>query len=157
MTFADVPQETGLIYDPDSEHGIRRTRTGVNFTCLASDGTSMDAQAERDRISALAVSAAYEEVWISPMARSHLQATGLDNKARKQYRYHADWTAHHARMKFDKLIDFSKTLPCLHRWIASRLRGGVGDLDATLAASLALIDRAPLRFGNSNYSRKNGS
>ena len=28
-------------------------------------------------------------VWISPLANSHLQATGRDQRGRKQYRYHA--------------------------------------------------------------------
>lgn len=77
-----------LVYYPDSEPGIRRRRQGRGFSYLAPDGTRIDAREERNRIEALAVPPAYEDVWICPLPAGHLQATGRDARLRKQYRYH---------------------------------------------------------------------
>ena len=157
MTFADLARNVDLVYYPDSEPGIRRKRAGRGFSYVAPDGTRIDDKDERRRIAAIAVPPAYDDVWISPLLRGHLQATGQDDRARKQYRYHADWTQHHAQLKFDKLLGFADSLPSLRRWIADRLRGEVGDRDMAIAATLALIDRASLRVGHSIYTEENGS
>lgn len=147
----------GLVFYPDSEPGITRRRAGRGFSYRAPDGTRIDNEAERARIASIAVPPAYDDVWISPMLQGHLQATGLDDKARKQYRYHADWTQHHSQLKFDKLLGFAESLPRLRRWIESRLRGEIGERETAVAAVLALIDRASLRIGNSCYTEENGS
>ncbi len=157
MAFADIPKGCDLVYYPDSEPGIRRRRAGRGFSYTAADGTRIEDKAERARLAALAVPPAYTDVWISPMLKGHLQATGFDDRARKQYRYHADWTLHHANRKFDTLAGFAETLPRLRRWIESHLRGEAGDFDTALAATLALIDRASLRVGNAVYAADNGS
>ena len=157
MSFTDIPKGADLVYYPDSEPGIRRRRAGRGFSYTGPDGTRIDQKDERARIAALAVPPAYADVWISPLIRGHLQATGYDERARKQYRYHADWTEHHAQLKFGKLVEFAEALPRLRRWIADRLRGDVGDFDTALAATLALIDRASLRVGNSVYAAENGT
>ncbi|MCF7698224.1 DNA topoisomerase IB [Loktanella sp. M215] len=157
MACSDIAKAADLVYYPDSEPGIRRRRAGRGFSYTAADGTRIDDTAERDRIAAIAVPPAFEDVWISPLLRGHLQATGLDDRERKQYRYHADWTEHHAQLKFEKLAAFAESLPQLRRWIGSRLRGPIGDRDTAVAATLALIDRASLRVGHSVYTEENGS
>ncbi|WP_394155342.1 DNA topoisomerase IB [Loktanella salsilacus] len=157
MSFADIARTAGLVYYPDTEPGIKRRRAGRGFSYTAPDGTRIDDKDERARIAAIAVPPAYGDVWISPMLRGHLQATGLDDKERKQYRYHADWTDHHAQLKFDKLVGFAQTLPKLRRWITTNLRGDAGAHDTAIAATLALIDRASLRVGHSVYTAENGS
>ncbi|SEP69341.1 DNA topoisomerase-1 [Loktanella sp. DSM 29012] len=157
MSFADLQGQTDLIYYPDSEPGIRRRRAGRGFSYLAPDGTRIDDQAERARIGALGIPPAYDDVWICPLDLGHLQATGFDEKDRKQYRYHAEWTELHARLKFDCLNELADRLPALRRWIETRLRGDVGDFETALAATLALIDRASMRVGHSTYSSENGS
>lgn len=157
MACADIAKAAKLVYYPDSEPGITRRRAGRGFSYTAADGTRIDDVAERDRIAAIAVPPAYENVWISPLLRGHLQATGLDDRARKQYRYHADWTEHHSQLKFEKLASFAESLPQLRRWIGSHLRNPIGERDTAVAATLALIDRASLRVGHSCYTEENGS
>lgn len=157
MSFADIAQIAGLVYYPDTEPGIKRRRAGRGFSYTAPDGTRIDNKDERARIAAIAVPPAYGDVWISPMLRGHLQATGLDDRERKQYRYHADWTEHHAQLKFEKLVAFAQTLPKLRRWIGTHLRGAAGERETAIAATLALIDRASLRVGHSVYTAENGS
>ena len=78
-------------------------------------------------------------------------------KARKQYRYHADWTALRASKKFDHLVDFGTALPGLRRRILRDLRNNdAGDRSFAIAAVLALIDRACLRIGSAATARENG-
>lgn len=91
-----------------------------------------------------------------PDPRGHLQATGRDDRKRKQYRYHADWTAFRARKKFAHLAAFGAALPSLRQRILRDLRDHeAGDHDFAVAAILALLDRANLRVGNPDYARQN--
>lgn len=146
-----------LVYYPDDRPGVMRRRHGRGFTYLAPDGTRIDCPVQRRRFRALAVPPAYRDVWISPLENGHLQATGRDARARKQYRYHEEWAARRAARKFDRLGALGPRLPALRRWIASRLTGEAGDKDTAVAAALALIDRASLRPGNPEYASDNGS
>ncbi len=151
-----MPAAPDLIYYPDDRPGIRRRRQGRGFSYIAPDGTRIEQTGERRRIAALAVPPAYEDVWISPEPQGHLQATGRDARARKQYRYHPDWRAFRERCKFDRLADFGEALPGLRRRILRDLREGCpGDEEFATAAILALIDRACLRVGSLAYAREN--
>lgn len=151
----DLPD---LVYYPDDRPGITRRRCGRGFTYTAPDGTTIARGAERRRIEALAVPPAYEDVWISPRPNGHLQATGRDTRARKQYRYHPDWTEFRAQRKFDRLAEFGTVLPRLRRAILNDLRGhDPGDRAFALAAVLALLDRTAIRVGNADYARENRS
>ncbi|SEK24054.1 DNA topoisomerase-1 [Roseivivax marinus] len=145
-----------LIYYPDDRPGIRREKRGRGWSYIAPDGTRIEDRAERKRLNALAVPPAYEDVWICPEPLGHLQATGRDARARKQYRYHPDWTAYRARRKFEHLAAFGAALPGLRRRIQHDLREGeAGEQSFAIAAVLALIDRAHLRVGNPDYAREN--
>ncbi len=147
-----------LTYYPDSRPGIRRRRCGRGFSYTAPDGTRIDDSTERARIGALAVPPAYEDVWICPQANGHLQATGRDARARKQYRYHPEWTAFRAERKYGHLATFGAALPGVRRAILTQLRErDPGDKAFALAATLALLDRAGLRVGNADYAKENGS
>ena len=145
-----------LEYYPDTRPGIRRQRRGRGFSYIAPDGSRIGAGAARERIEALAVPPAWEKVWICPLDTGHLQATGRDSRARKQYRYHPDWSAFRAQRKFTHLADFGDKLPGLRRYILRRLRVlDAGDHDFAIAAVLALMDRASLRIGTPDYARAN--
>ncbi|MCB1341333.1 MAG: DNA topoisomerase IB [Pseudooceanicola sp.] len=155
MAPSDLP--AGLIWYPDSRPGIARRRAGRGFTYTGPDGTTIARGPERDRIEALAVPPAYDRVWISPRANGHLQATGLDTRARKQYRYHAKWSEAQSEQKFSLLPDFGRALPRIRRRIARDLAEEPGAETFALAAALLLIDRLSLRVGNEEYARENGS
>ncbi|NSX54009.1 DNA topoisomerase IB [Sulfitobacter sp. 1151] len=148
---------SGLIYYPDEKPGITRQKRGRGFSYLASDGTRVACKKMRARLNALAVPPAYQNVWMSPHDNGHLQATGRDDRNRKQYQYHPDWSAQRAQRKFDQLANFGETLPSLRRWIDDRLSGEVGEVETAVAAVLALIDRASLRVGHPDYTADNGS
>ena len=147
-----------LEYYPDTKPGIRRTRHGKGFSYFAPDGTRIERGPVRKRVVALAVPPAWEEVWICPRETGHLQATGRDVKARKQYRYHPDWSAFRDQQKFQQLAQFGEHLPSLRRRILRDLKNNeAGDHEFAVAAVLALMDRASLRVGTQDYARENGT
>ena len=149
---------TGLVYYPDDRPGISRRRAGRGWSYRAPDGTTIDDPQERSRINGLGVPPAYEDVWISPRRRGHLQATGFDARRRKQYRYHVDWSAWRSRTKFDHLPGFGEALPRVRRRIAGILADGeAGERDFAIAAALRLIDRVSIRVGNPLYRKINGT
>ncbi|MFQ1702097.1 DNA topoisomerase IB [Loktanella agnita] len=146
-----------LVYYPDDQPGIRRQKRGRGFSYLAPDGTTIDDKAERTRLAAMAVPPAYVDVWMCPLAHGHLQATGRDDRQRKQYRYHPDWTAAQAQVKFEKLIDFGHALPRIRRTVRRHLSEDAGEKTFALASAVAMIDRLSLRVGHDSYTRENGS
>lgn len=150
-----IPRRTGLVYYPDDRPGIRRERRGRGFSYLGPDGARIGDAAERARLNALAVPPAYEEVWISPRANGHLLATGQDERARKQYLYHPDWTAFRALKKFDRLVDFAALLPRIRRRYRRDLKAEPGERAFALAAVLAVIDRYAMRVGTPKYAEEN--
>lgn len=146
-----------LIYYPDSNPGITRRPRGRGFSYVGADGTVVTDRAERARLTALAVPPAYHDVWMAPVPNAHLLATGRDDRGRKQYRYHPDWTAARDQTKFDTLFEVGTALPPLRRWIAQNLKGRPGDQATAVAAVLALIDRGAMRPGDASYTEENGS
>jgi DNA topoisomerase-1 len=92
-----------------------------------------------------------------PLPHGHLQATGFDARARKQYRYHALWSEHRSGNKFDRLVEFAHCLPAIRDRVARDLRAAPGEARFALAAAVTLIDRLSLRVGNEEYARENGS
>jgi DNA topoisomerase-1 len=115
------------------------------------------AAAERARIARLGIPPAYERVWICPLPNGHLQATGIDARGRKQYRYHPDWAAWRGEAKYAQLPAFGAALGRLRRRVERDLGREAGDLAFSLAALTLLIDRAHLRVGGASYAAENGS
>ena len=64
---------------------------------------------------ALGVPSAWTEVWICPVGEGHLQATGRDAKARKQYRYHCRWRARRDQTKYAQMSAFGEALPVIRQ------------------------------------------
>ncbi|HEV2125397.1 MAG TPA: DNA topoisomerase IB, partial [Chloroflexota bacterium] len=84
-------EAAGLRYVSDSMPGLRRKKAGKSFTYVKSDGTKVTDEKTLARIKSLAIPPAWTDVWICTSPRGHLQATGRDDKGRKQYRYHPRW------------------------------------------------------------------
>ncbi|WP_299877822.1 DNA topoisomerase IB [uncultured Sulfitobacter sp.] len=146
-----------IVYVTDADPGISRRRRGRGFSYAAPDGTVIARGPIRERIEALAVPPAYEDVWICAQENGHLQATGRDSRNRKQYQYHPDWTAMRSETKFDNLVAFGQRLPAIRRRVLRDLQTDPGDLEFALAAAVDIIDRAALRVGHPEYSEQNGS
>jgi len=100
---------------------------------------------------------AWEQVWICPDARGHLQATGIDAAGRKQYLYHERWRELRDRRKFREMQEFGHALPGLRRAVADRL-GADGELDRERVAAGAtrLLDVGLFRVGSEQYADEDG-
>ncbi len=153
----EPPAPPGLVYVSDAAPGISRRRCGRGFAYHDPEGRPVPA-AERKRIAGLGIPPAYERVWICPLPNGHLQATGLDARARKQYRYHPDWSAWRGEAKYAQLPAFGAALGRLRRRLERDLAAEeAGDLEFSLAALTLLIDRAHLRVGGAAYAAQNRS
>ena len=114
--------EVGLIYSNDAQPGISRFKRGDSFHYQYPDGRPVKDEATLERIRSLAIPPAYEKVWICSSPKGHLQATGIDAKRRKQYRYHPRFREVREATKFAKLLDFAEALPT----IRERVRADLG-------------------------------
>ena len=73
--------------------GITRRIARGKWQYFLSDGTRLSAPDEIARLNAIALPPAYKDAWYSDDPRAHIQATGIDTKGRKQYRYHPEFRA----------------------------------------------------------------
>lgn len=87
----------------------------------------------------------------------HIQATGRDQKGRKQYRYHKDWHGGQDATKFARLLDFGRALPALRARVAEDMRAKGPTRARVLATVVDLLDRTLIRVGNAEYARGNDS
>jgi DNA topoisomerase IB len=119
--------------------------------------TRVDDGETLERIRALAIPPAWEDVWICPLPNGHIQAVGTDARGRKQYRYHEDWRRRRDREKFDQMLDFARALPRLRRRVARRLREREPTRERVLAGAVRLLDRGFFRIGGETYAEENSS
>ncbi len=147
-----------LRYIKDSIPGIKRERHGAKFVYFTPKGERISDKKEIDRINALAIPPAYSDVWISPLANGHLQATGRDSKNRKQYRYHSLWREIRQENKFISMIPFGKTLPLIRDHVDQQLNKPLAmDKDQIICAIIYLLDNHFIRIGNVEYEKQNHS
>jgi DNA topoisomerase I len=134
--------------------GIVRRRCGRGFTYQWSTGSKVADREVLDRIAALAIPPAWQEVWICPWPHGHIQAIGTDAAGRRQYRYHDDWRVQRDRAKFERVLDFARALPALREVVARDLAGrGLGQRRVT-ATGVRLLDIGCFRVGNAEYAEE---
>ena len=145
-----------LIYVNESGKGIVRIRKGKKFI-YSRDNKQVKDKQTLDRILKLAIPPSWINVWICSSPNGHLQATGLDLKHRKQYRYHAEWNALRNETKFHRLLDFGKVLPQLRKRVKKDILSGELSQQKVLATAIDLMDKTYIRVGNNSYEKMNGS
>jgi DNA topoisomerase-1 len=135
--------------------GIRRVRHARGFRYLEEDGTPIEDREVVERIRELAIPPAWEEVWICPHPRGHIQATGQDEAGRKQYLYHPAWREHRDREKYAAMERFARALPRMRAHTDDDLgrRGLVRE--RVLACSVRLLDLGFFRIGSERYAAEN--
>ncbi len=147
----------GLRYVHDTMKGIHRERIKDGFRYLGTDQQPIENPKELERIQHLGIPPAWEDVWISPTPRGHLQATGRDAKGRKQYRYHPKWRSLRDETKYTKMIAFGEALPLIRARVDHDLSLHGLTHDKALAVVVRLLDTTSIRVGNEEYARDNGS
>ncbi len=162
MTTADpvavaVAVDAGLRYVSDLKPGITRRRQGKGFSYRRADGSVVTDPKERARIDAIAIPPAWTDVWICLRPDGHIQATGRDDRGRKQYRYHPRWREVRDTAKFDSLADFGRVLPDVRAQVDADLALPGLPQEKVLAAVVHLLDETLIRIGNDEYAVTNDS
>ena len=153
----EAAEEAGLRYVSDDQPGYTRKRRGKAFVYFDTEGKEIRDEARILRLNRLAIPPAYTDVWICPSPNGHLQATGRDDRGRKQYRYHERWREVRDENKYEKMVIFGKALAKIRRWINRDLKQRGLPREKVLATVVQLLERTFIRVGNEEYAKENHS
>jgi len=145
-----------LVYVNDSSPGIMRVRWGKKFI-YKYNGSTLNDKDELERIKALVIPPAWENVWICKLQNGHIQATGTDVKKRKQYKYHPVWNTLRNQTKFFHMWEFGQVLPKIRLQIEKDLALPGLPQEKVLATVLSLMERTNIRIGSNLYEKLYGS
>lgn len=137
--------------------GLHRVRAGRGFRYLDAAGNRVTDPDTLDRIAALVLPPAWEDVWICAVPNGHIQATGVDARGRRQYRYHDAWRLQRDLAKHDRVLDFAERLPAARERMRADLRGSGLTRSRVLACAVRLLDLGFFRIGGEQYAAENSS
>ncbi|MAE79440.1 MAG: DNA topoisomerase [Euryarchaeota archaeon] len=151
-----------LVRSDPSLDGVTRQKKDVEseaneWQYFTPNGEMVEEDELIERWNSLGLPPAWEDVWICPNARGHIQATGLDSKGRLQYRYHPDWTEVTTEMKYDDVVYFASQLPRLRKQVERDLAENSMKLHTVSALVVRLIDLYNIRVGSDEYAKANES
>ena len=145
-----------LVYVHDIEPGISRIKNGETFSYKL-DGKKVTNKAVLERIKSLVIPPAWQSVWICALNNGHLQATGMDAKNRKQYKYHPHWNALRNHTKYYRLLEFGNALPTIRAQLHQDLSLPGMPVEKILALVVVLMEQTNIRIGNNFYEKLYGS
>jgi DNA topoisomerase IB len=137
--------------------GIHRVRSDTGFRYVDAAGRPVDDEATLARITALVLPPAWEDVWICAVPNGHIQATGVDAKGRRQYRYHDAWRVQRDLAKHDRILDFAERLPSARERMRADLRTSGLTRTRVLSCAVRLLDLGFFRIGGEQYASENSS
>ena len=146
-----------LRYVSDASPGITRHRAKNGFDYRLPDGALVRDIETLRRIRSLVIPPAWTDVWICLDPNGHLQATGRDQRGRKQYRYHPRWREVRDEAKYGKLLVFAKALPLIRARVEEDLKRRGLPRERVLAAIVRLMELTFFRVGNVEYAKANKS
>jgi DNA topoisomerase I len=153
----EAAEEAGLRYVSENQSGYTRKPKNDDFEYLDTEGKAVRDEQRLLRIKRLAIPPAWTDVWISPSANGHIQATGRDARKRKQYIYHERWREIRDENKYERIVSFGKTLPKIRRSVSKDLSLPGLPRNKVLAAIVQLLELSFIRVGNEEYARENKS
>jgi len=154
--YAKAATLADLVYVSDNQPGIARNKKGRGFMYVY-EGKPLRKKEEIKRIRSLAIPPSWTSVWICALPNGHIQATGLDMRKRKQYRYHPLWSVLRNETKFHRLYEFGKALPALRSQLEIDLNQKNLSATKVLATVISLMERTYIRVGSGEYEKQNGS
>ena len=137
-----------------SDPGISRVRSGRGFRYVWPNGRPVRDRRTLDRIQALVLPPAWDDVWICREPDGHLQATGVDSAGRRQYRYHDEWSTRRSRAKHARVGEFARALPAIREITAEHLGQRGFPRERVLAGAVRLLDLGFFRSGSDAYTKK---
>lgn len=148
-----MPRE--LVYASDEHPGYTRRKKGKGFCYYDGEGNKISDEKIISRIKSLGIPPIWSDVWIAKNKNGHLQATGFDQKKRKQYLYHPLWNKHRNEAKFTKMKTFGMALPHIRRTAAQHIQKRGWPKEKVLAMVVQMLDEYHIRIGNEYYKKQN--
>lgn len=153
-----IAKKAQLRYVSDKKvKGITRELRGKNFAYFDPHKKQITDSVMIERINALRIPPAWQNVWICPNNRGHIQAIGYDERGRKQYIYHTEWVDMMQQNKFNKVIYFGERLPRIRRHVNEDLALPGLPKERVLATLVWMLQHTFIRIGNEEYAKENQS
>jgi DNA topoisomerase IB len=130
-------------------------RRGRGFSYVDEDGRPVKDPDVLQRIKALAIPPAWNDVWICSAPNGHIQAIGTDAAGRRQYRYHDQWRVQRDAAKHDRVLEFAARLTDAREDSAAHLSLDGMPRERALATAFHLLDIGFFRIGGEEYAEKN--
>lgn len=96
-------------------------------------------------------------MWICPWDNGHIQATGVDQAGRRQYRYHPAWRQRQDAAKYDRVLAMARRLPAARARAAEDMRLPGYPKERVLAVAFRLLDLGFFRVGGEEYAEEHGT
>ena len=136
---------------------ITREGPKTTFRYVRPNGARVRDARTLERIRALAVPPGWHDVHIAVSARAEVQAWGLDDKGRKQYRYHPRAVERGQLRKYYRVRELAKDLPDLRARVRRDASSNTPSRRAVAAAVVRLMSESFFRVGGERYARENGT
>ncbi|MDQ1472114.1 MAG: topoisomerase [Bryobacterales bacterium] len=164
MTFRPLPVDpkksailAGLRYVRCDSAGFTRRAAGKGFSYIDLDGRPIRDKETLRRIRSLVIPPAWKNVWICSLEHGHLQATGVDARGRRQYRYHPNYRQIRNQTKFHRMLAFAKALPAIRESVEQDLKLPGLPREKVIATVVRLLETTFIRIGNEEYAKQNAS
>ena len=151
------PCPQGLTYVDRQGPGITRKKMRHGWGYFDTDGNRITDRDEIDRLNKIGLPPAYVDAWFCPDPYGHIQATGVDEKGRLQYRYHLGFREAQEAAKYDRCGAFGHALPKLRKQVEADLHARGLTKARAVAAVVRLLDLGRVRVGNEDYAKANKS
>ena len=136
--------------------GWTRRRDGDDVVYLDAEGAPLRRE-DAERVRALVIPPAWQEVWICPHPNGHIQAVGTDEAGRRQYLYHPHWRERRDRAKHERVVDVARRLPGAREVVAEHLALPGMPRERALATAFRLLDLGFFRVGGETYAEANST
>ena len=161
MAFDDKNKKKGLgIYRESyyDENDIdKKGNPKLKFKYYYSKTKQLVSKDDLERINKLGLAPAYTDVWVSEDSTSKIQATGIDAKGRKQYRYHPRHIEIANEDKFLRLFKFIKSIPKLDEKMEEDKKSTLYSKNRTISVMLSIVKELNIRVGKECYAQTNKS
>lgn len=151
-----TPQSIGLSKAATTAPGWSRRKCGKGWTFFDASGERLQGKA-RQRCLELAIPPAWQDVWIAPSSKAHIQVLGTDEAGRRQYIYHPIWLERRNLAKFESLIAFADCLPRIRKRVRTMLQAPQTQHDLAVASVISLLDEGSLRLGSPEHRKRTGA
>lgn len=124
------------------------------FRYVDAEGKPITDTAQLERIQSLALPPAWTDVHICPSKSGRLQALGVDKHGKIQYRYHARFVEQQQKVKYDRLIRFGESLPCIREVTNEHIALEGLPRERVLAVMVRLIGELYFRVGSEQSAKQ---